>query len=81
MRDAIEGGLEALVWSHRPESTRPAPQRLAQVPAQTDESKALSKALKRYGFVFVGPTTAYAAMQACGLVNDHLAACHAREDR
>ena len=44
----------------------------------TPESTALAKALKRYGFRFVGPTTAYAAMQSLGLVNDHLAGCHVR---
>jgi DNA-3-methyladenine glycosylase I len=49
------------------------------VPALTPESTALAKALKREGFRFVGPTTAYAAMQACGLVNDHLAGCVARK--
>jgi DNA-3-methyladenine glycosylase I len=46
------------------------------VPATTPESVALAKALKRHGFVFVGPTTAYAAMQACGLVDDHLDGCY-----
>jgi DNA-3-methyladenine glycosylase I len=50
------------------------------VPASTPESKALAKALKARGFRFVGPTTAYAAMQACGIVNDHLAGCWVRED-
>ena len=50
---------------------------MADVPAQTPESTALSKGLKREGFVVVGPTTMYAAMQACGLVDDHLAGCHA----
>jgi DNA-3-methyladenine glycosylase I len=49
---------------------------MAQLPATTPESVALAKALKRNGFVFVGPTTAYAAMQACGLVDDHVAGCH-----
>jgi DNA-3-methyladenine glycosylase I len=49
------------------------------VPTTTPESTALASALKRAGFVFVGPTTAYAAMQACGLVNDHLTGCLARE--
>ena len=62
----------------RTPTTRPVPRRLGDVPARTPESAALAKALKRCGFVFVGPTTAYAAMQACGLVDDHLAACHAR---
>lgn len=58
---------------------RPAPASLADVPARTPESAALSKELKAAGWRFCGPTTAYAAMQACGLVNDHLAACPARE--
>ena len=51
---------------------------MAEVPAVTPESTALAKALKQHGFRFVGPTTAYALMQACGLVNDHLEGCHAR---
>jgi DNA-3-methyladenine glycosylase I len=72
------GGLDDLVWSHAPAGRRKAPRSFADVMATTPESVALSKALKRNGFVFVGPTTAYAAMQACGLVNDHLAGCHAR---
>lgn len=78
IRDAVEGGLDALVWSFAPAPDRPAPPDGSQVPAVTPESTALAKALKRHGFAFVGPTTAYAAMQACGLVNDHLAGCHAR---
>jgi DNA-3-methyladenine glycosylase I len=69
--------LTELIWSFAPDP-RPAPRRFADVPAQTPESKALAKELKRRGFVFVGPTTAYASMQACGLVNDHLADCAAR---
>jgi DNA-3-methyladenine glycosylase I len=76
LRDS--GGLDELVWSHAPTGRRRAPKTFADVPATTAESVALAKALKRAGFVFVGPTTAYAAMQACGLVNDHLAGCHAR---
>lgn len=71
------GGLNALIWSFAPE-TSSIPQTDHDVPAITPESTALAKALKRAGFVFVGPTTAYAAMQAIGVVNDHLAACHAR---
>lgn len=71
------GGLGSLIWSFAPESW-PVPASLHDVPAITPESTALAKALKKAGFVFVGPTTAYAAMQAIGLVNDHLAACHAR---
>ncbi|MCW3002901.1 MAG: DNA-3-methyladenine glycosylase [Conexibacter sp.] len=70
--------LTDLVWSHAP-PPRPAPEAWGDVPALTPESTALAKALKREGFRFVGPTTAYAAMQACGLVNDHLAGCVARE--
>jgi DNA-3-methyladenine glycosylase I len=79
VRDQVGGGLDALVWSFAPDpAARPVPRQLADLAATTPESVALSKALKRHGFVFVGPTTAYAAMQACGLVDDHLAACHAR---
>jgi DNA-3-methyladenine glycosylase I len=69
--------LGELVWSHRPEP-RPAAKRLGDLPAQTPEAVALAKALKRAGFRFVGPTTVYAAMQACGLVNDHVATCPVR---
>ncbi|MFD7433570.1 DNA-3-methyladenine glycosylase I [Streptomyces sp. NPDC059861] len=73
------GELDDLVWSHAPApDTRPVPKTLADVPAVTPESTALSKALKKRGLRFVGPTTAYALMQACGLVDDHLADCAAR---
>ncbi|AUH40790.1 DNA-3-methyladenine glycosylase I [Streptomyces sp. CMB-StM0423] len=73
------GELDALIWSYAPDPAgRPAPRTLADVPAVTPESKALAKELKRRGVRFVGPTTAYALMQACGLVDDHLADCHAR---
>ncbi|MFB7667185.1 DNA-3-methyladenine glycosylase I [Kitasatospora sp. NPDC056138] len=72
------GGLDALVWRHAGDPDRPAPRTLDEVPAVTPESTALAKELKKNGFRFVGPTTAYALMQACGLVNDHLADCHAR---
>lgn len=73
-----DGALDRLIWSFAPADGRHAPTSLADVPATTPESVALAKALKKAGFVFVGPTTAYAAMQACGLVNDHLAGCVAR---
>ncbi|MYT24519.1 DNA-3-methyladenine glycosylase I [Streptomyces sp. SID7760] len=73
------GDLDALIWSHAPEPGRPAPATISEVPAVTPESTALAKALKKAGIRFVGPTTAYALMQACGLVNDHLAACAARD--
>ncbi|WKX72426.1 DNA-3-methyladenine glycosylase I [Streptomyces sp. XD-27] len=73
------GELDALIWSYAPDADgRPAPSTSADVPATTPESTALARDLKKRGFRFVGPTTAYALMQACGLVNDHLAACHAR---
>ena len=74
----VDGGLASLVWSFAPKPTR-APRTLADVPALTDESKALAKELRRRGFVFVGPTTLYALMQAAGLVNDHLRDCWARD--
>lgn len=69
------GGLDALIWSHQP---APRPQRLsalADVPAHTDESRALAKSLKQRGLRFVGPTTAYALMQSAGLVDDHVVGC------
>jgi DNA-3-methyladenine glycosylase I len=69
--------LAELLWSFAPPE-RPAPRTLADVPAVTPESTAMAKELKRRGFRFVGPTTAYALMQACGLVNDHLDGCLAR---
>jgi DNA-3-methyladenine glycosylase I len=69
--------LQELFWSHRTEP-RPAPRSFAEVPATTVESAALAKTLRKAGFRFVGPTTVYAAMQACGVVNDHLASCPAR---
>lgn len=73
------GALDRLVFSFAP-VTRPDPPRGASdVPSSTKESAALAAALRREGFVFVGPTTAYAAMQACGVVNDHLARCDYRE--
>lgn len=69
--------LDALLWSFAPDP-RPAPRTLADVPAVTAESTALARELKRRGFRFVGPTTAYALMQATGMVDDHLAGCWAR---
>jgi DNA-3-methyladenine glycosylase I len=75
--------LSDLVWSHAPAERVRAPRAatFAEVPAATPESTALAKELKRAGFRFVGPTTAYAAMQACGLVDDHLAGCPAVSPR
>ncbi|MBA3744855.1 DNA-3-methyladenine glycosylase I [Sporichthya sp.] len=69
------GGFDELLWSFAPTGRRARPKTLADVPAITPESTALAKALKKRGFAFVGPTTAYAMMQATGMVNDHLAGC------
>jgi DNA-3-methyladenine glycosylase I len=71
-----EGSLDALLWSFvegAPKVNRF--RRMGQIPAETAESKAMSKELKKRGFRFVGPTVCYAFMQACGLVNDHVAGC------
>jgi DNA-3-methyladenine glycosylase I len=76
MRDRGER-LSDLVWSHAP-PPRAAPATRADIPALTPESTALSAALRRQGFRFVGPTTVYAFMQAMGLVDDHVAGCVAR---
>ena len=73
----LPGGLAELVWEYAPPEA-PAPQRMSDIPAQTPSSQALARKLKSHGFRFVGPTTAYALMQACGLVNDHLLDCPAR---
>jgi DNA-3-methyladenine glycosylase I len=75
---ALDGSLAELVWAHRPASER-APRAHSDVPATTPESVALASELKRRGFRFLGPTTVYAAMQACGVVNDHLADCCVRD--
>lgn len=72
------GSLSELIWSFEPPRGRVVAS-FGDVPAQTPESVALSKALKKRGFRFVGPTTVYAAMQAMGVVNDHLAGCWVRE--
>jgi DNA-3-methyladenine glycosylase I len=74
----LDEPLTDLIWSFAP-PPRAAPRTPADVPATTPESSALARELKRRGFRFVGPTTAYAAMQACGLVNDHLAGCRTRD--
>jgi DNA-3-methyladenine glycosylase I len=70
------GSLDAYLWSF----VGGAPlvggwRRMGQIPAETAESRAMSKDLKRRGFRFVGPTVCYAFMQACGLVNDHVVSC------
>ena len=73
----IDGGLSAMLWSYAPEA-RKAPSTLDDVPGVTPESTALSQDLKRRGMTFVGPTTAYALMQATGMVDDHLVGCVGR---
>ena len=68
--------LDELLWSFAPDpDSRPAPKKLSDLEPTTPESKAVAKELKRRGFVFVGPTTAYATMEAIGMVNDHLKGC------
>jgi DNA-3-methyladenine glycosylase I len=70
--------LGDILWAHAPSGRRPAPKGGGDIASTTPESVALAKELKRRGFVFIGPTTAYAAMQAMGVVNDHLVGCHVR---
>jgi DNA-3-methyladenine glycosylase I len=67
--------LDELFWSHRPEKRHPRRRPGTDTPTTSPEAVALAKALKKKGFKFFGPTTAYAAMQACGLVDDHLTTC------
>ena len=73
----VPGGLAALVWRYAG-GQEPAPVTLADVPAQTPTSQACARELRKLGFSFVGPVTIYAAMQACGVVDDHLAGCFCR---
>ena len=75
VRAAVPEGLDALLWSFAPTGPRRRPRTLAEVPAVSAESTAMAKELKRRGFRFVGPTTAYALMQATGMVDDHVASC------
>jgi DNA-3-methyladenine glycosylase I len=75
---AEHGSFDRWLWDFAPRGRRPAPRRMADVPAETAESQALSRELRRRGFRFVGPTICYAYMQAVGMVNDHLATCPAR---
>jgi DNA-3-methyladenine glycosylase I len=74
---AVPGGLSALVWRYAG-APAAAPATLAEVPAWTPASKACAQELRGLGFSFVGPVTVYAAMQACGIVDDHLAGCFCR---
>ncbi len=71
----LPDGIAVLLWSFAPTGRRRQPKSFAEVPAVTPESTAMAKDLKKRGFRFVGPTTAYAMMQATGMVNDHLAKC------
>jgi DNA-3-methyladenine glycosylase I len=73
------GSLVQLLWSHRPVKV-PVPKTLREMQVSTPETAALSKELKRRGFRFVGPTTLHSLMQACGLVNEHLATCFVRDE-
>jgi len=75
-RAAQDVGLADLIWSFAPDPRPPRPRHRGEGQATTPESVALAKALKKAGFRFVGPTTAYAMMQACGLVDDHFEGCH-----
>jgi DNA-3-methyladenine glycosylase I len=74
---AVPGGLAALVWRYAGPPA-PAPVTLADVPAWTPASRACARELRGLGFSFVGPVTVYAALQACGVVDDHLAGCFCR---
>ena len=71
---AVPGGLAALVWRYA-DAQAPARATLADVPAWTPASKACARELRELGFVFVGPVTVYATLQACGVVDDHLSGC------
>jgi len=77
VQDAL-GSLGALMWQFEPRGRPAAPKQFDEIPAVTAESTALARELKQRGFRFIGPTTAYAAMQSLGLVNDHVHGCHAR---
>ena len=72
-----EGGLPALIWSFQPAET-PAPTSYDEIPTQSEESRALARALRARGFVFVGPTTMFALMEAVGVVDTHLVGSHRR---
>ncbi|HEY2043384.1 MAG TPA: DNA-3-methyladenine glycosylase I [Jatrophihabitans sp.] len=74
IHDEVPEGLTALLWSFAPKRHR-RPKAMSEVAAISDESKAMAKELKRRGFAFVGPTTAYALMQATGMVDDHVRYC------
>ncbi len=84
VRDLADGEFDELMWSFAPAGSptgSPRPAAMAEIPAVTPESTALSKALRRRGFRFVGPTTMYALMQSAGMVDDHLAGCWRASER
>ena len=72
----LDGGISALLWSFAPPPRPARPAAGSAIPATTPESIAMAKALRKMGFRFFGPTTAYALMQATGMVDDHVAGCH-----
>lgn len=72
----LPDGLAHLLWSYAPQPPKPRPAAGSALPATTPESTAMAKDLRKRGFRFVGPTTAYALMQASGMVDDHLVDCH-----
>ncbi|QZY51909.1 DNA-3-methyladenine glycosylase I [Leucobacter tenebrionis] len=72
-----KGGLAEFIWSFQPSET-PAPRTFAEIPTKSPESSALSKALRKEGFAFVGPTTMYALMEAIGIIDTHLVGSHRR---
>jgi len=72
-----EGGLAAFIWTFKPSST-PRPRVISDIPTQSEDSLALSKALKKRGFTFVGPTTMYAMMESIGMIDTHLLDSHRR---
>ncbi len=75
LTDGDAGALDRLMWSFAPAARAHHPESFAEVPAVTAESTAMSKALRKLGFRFVGPTTMYALMQSTGMVDDHVASC------
>ncbi|HEX5728341.1 DNA-3-methyladenine glycosylase I [Microbacterium sp.] len=75
VREMGDGDLDALLWSFAPPDGRARPRSFAEVPAVTPDSAAMSKALRKLGFRFVGPTTMYALMQSAGMVDDHVEGC------
>jgi DNA-3-methyladenine glycosylase I len=75
----LDESLDALLWSFAPDKPAPRPRTADEIPAVTDESTRMAKDLKKRGFAFVGPTTAYALMQATGMVDDHIVTCFRAE--